>query len=619
MIAPREHQGVAEARFPLPTKGDYRPISGYGIIGNTRTAALVGYDGSIDWCCIPKFNSPSIFAAILDHGKGGRWAIQPGEPATASQSYLQDTNILRTEFRTVTSRVLLTDFMPCSVTQEAWSTPPEIHRIVQSLGGEMKLKFEFHPVYNYGSAVPKFSIAKNGLSIRNRKQEMVLSTPIPFPVSGTGVSAEFRLRQGEKVAFVLSYGEAEPRKIEDYHTERQRARTEVFWMDWTSQLRYRGRWKEAVTRSALTLKLLVYEPTGAIVAAPTASLPESIGGERNWDYRYSWIRDSASSLWAFHKIGCKSESEAYLRWLIDNNPSLDLDLRLMYDVDGGTGIRERTLDYLEGYRGSRPVRVGNLAVDQLQFDAYGYMLDSLYFSSRHGRAIDEEMYYRFVKPLANFILEHWQEPGNGIWEIRNAREHYVYTKAWCYAGLDRAVKIAKASGHVEDLPVWRTAMKQIKTEILRRGWNREKKAFVIHYGSKDLDAANLMLPLIGFLPADDERMKSTIDAISSELSEGALVYRYRANDGMKGKEGAFVLCGFWLVACLARLGRIDEARSNFQELLGHANHLGLLSEEVDPATGESLGNFPQAFSHMGLILAATEIDSAIDTRGVVEG
>jgi GH15 family glucan-1,4-alpha-glucosidase len=599
-------------RFPLPAKEDYKPISGYGIIGNTRTVALVGYDGSIDWCCLPKFSSPSVFAGILDRKKGGRWMITPAEPATSSQSYLEDTNILRTEFRNVTSRVVVTDFMPCSVSGGAWSTPPEIHRVVQSLGGDMKLNFVFHPVYNYGSSVPRFSSSKNGITIRNRKQEMVLSTPLSFPLSGSGITGGFTIGQGEKMNFVLSYGESEPRKVEAYHTERQRAKTEVFWMDWTSTLRYRGRWKQAVTRSALTLKLLVYEPTGAIVAAPTTSLPEAIGGERNWDYRYSWIRDSASSLWAFHKIGCKNESEAFLHWLIDNNPSLDLDLRLMYDVDGGTSARERTLDYLEGYKNSRPVRVGNLAVEQQQFDAYGYMLDALYFSSRHGRVIDEEMYFRFVKPLANYILEHWPEPGNGIWEIRNRREHYVYTKAWCYAGLDRAVKIARASGHPEDVPVWRAAMRQIRTEILRKGWNREKKSFVIHYGSKDLDAANLMLPLIGFLPAQDERMKSTIEATARELSVGALVHRYKGNDGLKGDEGAFLLCGFWLVACLARLGKLDEARSNFQELLGHGNHLGLFSEEVDPKTGESLGNFPQAFSHMGLILAATEIDAALD-------
>jgi GH15 family glucan-1,4-alpha-glucosidase len=608
-------QGVdASQQFPLPSPAPYKPISGYGVIGNTRTAALVGYDGSIDWCCMPKFSSPSIFAAILDHRKGGSWAIGPAGSATSTQRYLEDTNILRTEFKAEGSRVSVTDFMPCSVATGAWSTPPEIHRMVQCLDGEMDMRFVFNPVMDYGTTVPKMAEVENGISIRNERQEMVLSSPIPLGVKRSKVDSRFKIFHGEKRCFVLSYGEGVPRKIGEYQSERQRARTEVFWMDWTSQIRYRGRWREAVVRSALALKLLVYAPTGAIVAAPTTSLPEAIGGSRNWDYRYSWIRDSASSLWAFHKIGCRSETEAYLHWLIDNNPSLDLDLRLMYDIDGDPHIKETTLGHLEGYKGSRPVRIGNKASDQLQYDAWGYMLDSLYFSSSHGRAIDEEMYFRFVKPLANYITDHWMEPGNGIWEIRNSREHYVYTKAWCYAGLDRAVKIARTTGHPDDVPAWRAAMAAIKKDILKRGWNQKKQSFVIRYGSSDLDAANLMLPLIGFLPVSDRKMKSTIEAVERELSDGPLVYRYKIKDGLKGKEGAFILCGFWLVACLARLGETAKATQNFVGLLARANHLGLFSEEVNPKTGEALGNFPQAFSHMGLILAASELDGALDSE-----
>ena len=413
--------GGTKGPFPVPSERNYKPISGYGVVGNTRTAALVGYDGSIDWCCMPKFSSPSIFAAILDNKKGGRWAIQPAGSSSAKQTYLGNTNILLTEFKAGASRVVVTDFMPCSVTTGAWSTPPEIHRTVQCLSGAMDMRFVFRPVLNYGLTVPRMVKSENGLTIKNRRQEMVLSASVPLEVEGSSVDTKFRIAHREKKAFVLSYGEAEPRKIDEYHTERQRAKTEVFWMDWADQIRYGGRWKEAVVRSALALKLLVYGPTGAIVAAPTTSLPESVGGNRNWDYRYSWIRDSASSLWAFHQIGCKSETEAYLHWLIDNNPSLDLDLKLMYNIDGGTDIKEKNLDHLEGYRGSRPVRVGNQASEQMQFDAYGYMLDALYFSSSHGRAMDAEMYYRFVKPLANYLMEHWEEEGNGIWEIRKKR------------------------------------------------------------------------------------------------------------------------------------------------------------------------------------------------------
>ena len=309
-------------------------------------------------------------------------------------------------------------------------------------------------------------------------------------------------------------------------------------------------------------------------------------------------------------LGYRSETEAYLQWLVDNNPALDLDLRLMYDLLGGTSIPETTLGHLEGYRGSKPVRVGNAAAKQRQLDAYGYMLDALYFTSRHGRSVKDEMYFRFVKPLANHIVEHWEEPGNGIWERRNRREHYVYTKAWCWAGLDRAVKIARAAGHAEDVPGWSLVRSKIKAEVMEKGWSEAKRSFVTHYGSESLDAANLMLPLIGFIGADEEKMRLTIEATRKELGAGALVYRFK--EGTRIREGAFVLCGFWLVACLARAGRVEEAMNNLNELVGFSNHLGLLAEEVDPGSGEALGNFPQAFSHIGLILAAYALDHALD-------
>ncbi len=598
--------------FEVPSKEPYKPISGYGVIGNTRTVALVGYDGSIDWCCLPKFDSPSIFAALLDAKKGGRWVIQPSGDSVSSQSYLEDTNILRTDFRIDTSHVQLTDFMPCSHTSEAWSTPPEIHRVVSCISGSLDMRFVFKPVFEYGARIPNIVRAEHGLAMKEEKYEMVLSWSVPCEASQDGADGTFHIAQGEKRAFVLSYGEAIPRRIEEYHVERQRARTEVFWLDWASQLRYRGKWRTQVVRSALTLKLLVYSPTGAMVAAPTTSLPEALGGNRNWDYRYSWIRDSANSLWAFHILGCRTETEAYLHWLIDNNPSLDLDLRLMYDVDGSTNIAERELKHLEGYKGSSPVLVGNAAVEQLQLDAYGYMLDSLYFSHRHGRAVSEEMYYRFVRPLANYIVEHWAEPGNGIWEIRNRKEHYVYTKAWSWAGLDRAVRIARATGHVEDISEWRAIQRKIKTEVMKKGWSATKGSFAMHYGTNDLDASVLMLPLIGFIDIGEEKAVATIDAIRKELGRGALLYRYRAKDGLKKEEGAFLLCGFWLVSCLAKMGRTEEALKNFEELAGYANHLGLFSEEVDPDTRQALGNFPQAFSHMGLILATNALDKALD-------
>lgn len=600
------------ALFNLPVNDHYKPIAGYGVIGNTKTAALVGYDGSIDWCCFPRFDSPSVFAALLDWRKGGRWCIQPSIAATSMQNYVTDTNILRTEFESEAGKVSLTDFMPCSKSDGVWSALPEIHRQAECTKGRMAMRLIFEPVFDYGALRPKLLRTAKGISMRQGRYDMALSYSDQFPVGESTLETEFHLEKGDRKTFVLSFGEAVPRRVAEYRTEVQREKTAKFWTDWVATLRYGGRWRDEVVRSALALKLMTYSPTGAMVAAVTTSLPEAVGGTRNWDYRYSWIRDSASSLRAFNLIGSSSEAESYLRWLIDNNPALEVDLRLMYDVLGGTDLRESRLDHLEGYKGSRPVRVGNAASQQLQFDTYGYMLDSLYFSTQHGKSVSEDTYFRFVKPLADFITDTWQKPSHGIWEMRGVRRHYVYMKAWSYAGLDRAIKIARATGHEEDIPAWAAARKKIKVEVLKKGWNRRRRSFVMHYGTTELDSANLMLPLMGFIRADDERMKSTIEAIQRELAFGAFVYRTKSHRREHRKEGAFLLCSFWLVSCLAMLGRTDEAMRNFGELLGHSNHLRLFAEEIDPESGEALGNFPQAYSHLGVIIAATALDSSLD-------
>jgi GH15 family glucan-1,4-alpha-glucosidase len=607
----------ASSVFEIPVRVKYKPITGYGIIGNTRTIALVSYDGSIDWCCLPKFDSPSVFASILDYKIGGRWSIAPlGSKGKSTQRYIENTNILQTEFTTGKSRVILTDFMPCSIHhEEAWASPPEIHRIVEGVEGSISMRMRIEPRFEYGLCVPEMQQSGMALSMRSVKDEMVLASTTGIRLARKGVAlADFKITKGEKQFFVLSYGEYDPRRVEEYQTHSQLLRTEAFWKHWVGNLKYRGRWKEQVFRSALTLKLLTYSPTGAILAAPTTSLPEAIGGGRNWDYRFSWIRDSANSLWAFHLVGDRSEAEKFLHWLIDNNPSLDLDLRIMYSINGNANIKESILTHLEGYRGSSPVRIGNAAVKQFQMDAYGYMLDALYFSSMHGANVSEDMYYRFVKPLARYICENWKKPGHGIWEIRGWKDRYVYTEAWCYSGLDRAVKIAKITKHSQDIPLWLSTMKEIKREILDKGWDNKKKSFVMSLKNRNLDSANLLLPLIGFIEGTNKKMELTVDAIRKELGHGALLYRYKINDRFKGKEGAFLLCSFWLVACLAKIGRLEEAMEAFDELLGYSNHLGLYSEEVDPSTGEGLGNFPQAFSHMGLIMAASELDRLLDTK-----
>jgi len=600
--------------FEIPTRAKYKPITGYGIVGNTRTAALVGYDGSIDWCCLPKFDSPSVFAAILDHKVGGHWSITPTAKGSSTQQYIKNTNILQTEFTIENSGVVLTDFMPRSPhLGEVWASPPEIHRIVECIEGKATMQVQVQPKFEYGRSVPEMSTNKNGLSMRNLKDEMVLASTIDIPVQKQGVAtADFEISKGQRETFVLSYGESEPRRVEEYHTQSQLLRTEAFWRRWVGKLNYSGRWRNEVFRSALTLKLLTYSPTGAILAAPTTSLPEAIGGARNWDYRFSWIRDSASSLWALRLLGDREDAERFLHWLVDNDPSFGLDLKLMYPIDGSSNIKESVLNHLEGYRGSSPVRIGNAAVEQFQIDACGYMLDILYHSSGHGSSVSVDMYYRFVRPLAQYICDNWRKPGNGMWEIRKWKDNYVCTEAWCYAGLARAVKMAKITGHDKDMPRWITTMEKIKARVLDKGWDEKKRSFVMSYRHRQIDSSNLMLPLIGFIDATDKRMEQTVNATRKELGHGALLHRYRINDGLRGKDGAFLLCSFWLVTCLAKAGKVGDAKEAFNELLNYSNHLGLYSEEVDVSSGEGLGNFPQAFSHMGLIMAAYELDRVLD-------
>ena len=608
-------------KYDIPVNTPYNPIKSYGIIGNTRSTALIAYDGSIDWCCMPRFDSPSIFGRILDNKIGGSWKISPLKKGKAYQFYIGKTNVLETVFELDCGRVKIIDFMPYS-DDPIWTNQPEIHRLIKCDKGTVPMELILHPRFNYGKWAanmsrdgPGFTISDQTIS--DQRANMVFSTSLDIRFNqGEELVHKFKLSKGDKEVFVLSYGELFPREVEDYGSYNKLKMTEKFWSSWAENLKYDGMWKDFVTRSALVLRLLIYSPTGAMVAAATTSLPETVGGNRNWDYRFSWIRDSAFSLWAFKSLGSNSEAERYLSWLINSSVLFGHDLRPVYGIEETGNVKEHQLKFLEGYMGSKPVRIGNDAAKQIQLDVYGILLDAFYFSMRHGTGFPEDTYHRFVKTLAHYVCKNWKLPGHGIWEIRGERKHFVYSKIWSYVALDRAIRIGKMTNHNEDVLIWQQVMAEIKDEVLSKGWSDEKKSFVISYDSDELDSALLLIPLIKFLKPDDPRVASTVDAICKDLlQKDGLIYRYLADDGLAGKEGAFLACSFWLVACLAKIGRVKESKLLFEKLLSHSNHLGLYSEEVDPLTGEALGNFPQAFTHMGLISAASEINNALKKDG----
>ena len=601
--------------FDVEKVPSYIPIGGHGVIGNMRSCALVAYDGTIDWCCLPRFDSFPIFSSILDSKLGGSWKMSPSS-GRSIQLYRENTNILKTTFETASGRATILDFMPYTP-DPLWPNPPEVHRILRCERGRVKFDTSIVPRFIFGRRAAKITSTKNGFLIASRKRRAVLSSSLPlYIVRGVALKGEVEMTGGEEHTFVLSYGESIPRAISEYGTTYKLTATEKSWKAWVEGLVYRGRWKEAVIRSALVLRLLVYSPTGAIVAAPTTSLPEAPGGNRNWDYRFSWIRDSAFSLWALGQLGSQADAERYFVWLLSTGKLFAHRLQPVYGVDGDHHFEERELTYLDGYRHSKPVRVGNAAAHQVQLDAYGVILDALYFTLRHGGGFPEDTYHRSVKALAYIVCQDWRKPGHGVWEIRSGTHHYVYTKVWCYVALDRASRIARMTGHPQDAVGWEKTMREMKGEILAKGWSEKKKALTMSYGSDELDAANLLLPLVRFLDPKDPKMVSTVDAIIRELGQDDLVFRYRMEDGFKGEEGAFLACSFWLVSCLAKMGRLREAVDIFEKLQRRANHLGLYSEEIDPKTGEALGNFPQAYTHMGLISAACDLDRALDREGI---
>ena len=604
----------------------YQPIENYGIIGDMHSVALVGMNGSIDWLCFPRFDSPSVFAAILDDEKGGWFKVSPISGVFKSkQLYWPDTNVLITRFFSLEGVGEVVDYMPVGTNASGHGYHQVIRR-ARVVRGEMSFRMECFPAFDYAREEHETEIDAGGACFHSSQLGLGLSTRIALELEGKGAVAEFTLREEQTAVFVLQEVEAgagcgaSPSEQEE---EERFGQTVEYWRRWLSKCTYTGRWREMLHRSALALKLLTYQPTGAIVAAATCSLPETLGGERNWDYRYTWIRDAAFTLYGLLRIGFTEEAAQFMRWLEVRcrNSNTDGSIQLMYGIDGRSELLEETLDHLDGYRGSRPVRIGNGAYDQLQLDIYGELMDAVYLYNKHGHPISYDLWSR-LRVLINWVCDNWQREDEGIWETRGGRKHFVYSRLMCWVAVDRGLRLAAKRSFPADRDKWLEVRDQIYEEIMESGWSKEREAFVQSYGDDTLDASNLIMPLVFFLSANDPRMLSTLEAIHRSPKDGGLVsnnlvYRYdveKSMDGLKGEEGTFSLCTFWLVEALTRAGRVDEARLIFEQMLGYSNHLGLYSEEIGPS-GEALGNFPQAFAYLTLISAAFNLDRALGSHG----
>ena len=580
----------------------YPPIEDYGIIGDMHTAALVSSRGSVDWLCVPAFDSPALFCRLLDWEKGGFWQVSPVGKYRVRRRYLEDTNILETVFTCDAGRVRMLDCLV--VIPELRGTGHRVMvRLLEGIEGAPEMESTCRPTPNYALA----GVSARIDGCRLTWDRCSLDSPFEWS-AGEGIfRSRGRVRKGESRAFVLACMGEESQHLRLPEPSAMLRATEEFWRRWAGACTYDGPYREQVVRSALALKLLIYEPTGAIVAAPTTSLPEEIGGERNWDYRFAWIRDASLTLYALLMAGYKDEDDAFFGWITRTVQIEHEGMRVLYPITPEGDTTERVLEHLQGYRGSRPVRVGNAASDQLQLDMYGEVLDALYFAVHAGDYDPRGVWDHFV-PIVDWVAEHWPEPGNGIWEVRGGRRHFVYSKAMCWVALDRAIKLCEELGLRGDLERWRREREAIRSQVLQRGWSERLGAFKQSYEDERLDASNLLLSSMGFIAGDDPRMVSTIDATLDQLVVDGLCYRYLdAPEGVSGNEGAFVLCTFWLINALALAGRHDEAREMFERMLRRASPLGLYAEEIDPSTGHHLGNYPQAFSHIGVTASAVTL------------
>ena len=587
------------------------PIEDYALIGNTHTAALVGRHGSIDWLCMPRFDSGACFAALLGTPDNGRWLLAPAaEAKTVRRKYRGDTLVLETEYELAGGeRVALIDFMPiCEHDGRI-----DLIRIVEGRSGVVPMRMEAVFRFDYGRIVPWVRRREYGLSAVAGPDALQLRTPVPMRGENLKTVASFRVTEGERIPFTLTWYPSHLPESGTRHPLKSLDDTEEYWRQWSARCHDGGQWRPQVIRSLITLKALTYSPTGGIVAAPTTSLPEWIGSVRNWDYRYCWLRDATFTLYALLSSGYSDEATAWCAWLLRAIAGQPAQTQIMYGIAGERRLTEFEAPWLPGYENSRPVRIGNAAHDQFQLDVYGEILDVFHTAQRYGFNLGDDA-WRVARVLMNFVEQHWRDPDEGIWEVRGPRRHFTHSKVMAWVAADRAVKAVERYGHEGPVDQWRALRDTIHADVCRNAFSIDLNAFVQYYGANTLDASVLMMPLVGFLPAHDPRIVGTVEAVQRDLMDEGLVRRYSTDnpgvDGLPPGEGAFLPCTFWLADNLAMMGRYDEARAIFERLLGLCNDVGLLSEEYDPRAKRQLGNFPQAFTHVFLINTAHNLSHA---------